>query len=951
MKQWRMIVWISLGCLLGSACGASTANIQHPAARVASAAMPSAVDHDAAHQPVLEATPEANATGDEATCPADCRAPALLHGVTQAMRTHAYWHGDPKVIMDREEIAQFNARFYDPLTDLERLPDKAFLGAKMAERLASFQKKWDDDEIMFEDGSRLVGNDYAAALAEFLAAYDPSDVRQHVLLEDTTIFCAPHDRPYLKTDHGEVRFSRNQCSLGRAQARLEILFTHKNGMAFARTAEMWGWIAPDVKLSPPLPKTDLPEDARWFATQQFSMHGVQVPRGAFLAGLGEDVYLADTSGWQVMPAHALDGVIDTHRPLTQKDWIETLFLFLDDPYGWGGFGGWRDCSRLMLDVARSFGMRLPRNSKEQAVKTSLYFHVEGMSREDKLKKLDEAARLGIVLLHFPGHIMAYLGRADDGTPIVFHALSEYVQACDTSDASGQASLVHVDRVTLSDLTLGENTSRSAFIDRITHIAVLTSLTRKEDGPSDGPWHVLRDWSPQEEMLFSAFVERLFDYPDEPDKTWTNLGDVLRDERHNILYNALGLDEDARLQLRPDCADLPYMLRAYFAWKRGLPMGVRKCSRGTGSVAPKCGQPEWMSSYRTSGDAPTRFNHYAAYVGAYRVHSGNARTAHEDQETDFYPVALDRFSLRPGTTYADPYGHLFVIAHYRPDSADAPGALIAVDAQPDGTIAQKRFWKGNFLFDPEMKHVGAGFKAFRPIMDGRQMTNAELHDASGFVPFSTQQRHITKEEFYDHVESAIHAKPLDIDFLIKELTDSLLESAQRRVLSVQNGDDYIRANGAQKMTMPSGYAVFETTGPWEDFATPSRDMRLLMAIDAVMDLPSHIRRNAKRYGLEREEALENAVVKTEQALDAILRQSFIQYQNSAGEFVQLSLKTMIERAAALEMAYHPADCNEIRWGEPAASEAYKTCTRRANPAERAKMEKMRVWFKKRVRPPR
>ena len=40
-------------------------------------------------------------------------------------------------------------------------------------------------------------------------------------------------------------------------------------------------------------------------------------------------------------------------------------------------------------------------------------------------------------------------------------------------------------------------------------------------------------------------------------------------------------------LRPDCADLPYFLRAYFAFKMGLPFGFSKCTRGGGGRAPSC----------------------------------------------------------------------------------------------------------------------------------------------------------------------------------------------------------------------------------------------------------------------------------------------------------------------------------------------------------------------------
>ncbi len=66
--------------------------------------------------------------------------------------------------------------------------------------------------------------------------------------------------------------------------------------------------------------------------------------------------------------------------------------------------------------------------------------------------------------------------------------------------------------------------------------------------------------------------------------------MLRDRSRNLLFNHLGLKEDEKkLLIRPDCADLPYFLRAYFAFKMGLPYGYSKCTRGGGGQAPRCTQ--------------------------------------------------------------------------------------------------------------------------------------------------------------------------------------------------------------------------------------------------------------------------------------------------------------------------------------------------------------------------
>ena len=79
------------------------------------------------------------------------------------------------------------------------------------------------------------------------------------------------------------------------------------------------------------------------------------------------------------------------------------------------------------------------------------------------------------------------------------------------------------------------------------------------------------------------------------------------------------------------------------------------------------------------------------------------------------MPLNEDTLRPGTVYADPYGHLLVLARRVPQTEGAAGVFLAVDAQPDGTVARKRFWRGNFLFAQDPALGGPGFKRFRPVV--------------------------------------------------------------------------------------------------------------------------------------------------------------------------------------------------------------------------------------------
>ena len=50
-------------------------------------------------------------------------------------------------------------------------------------------------------------------------------------------------------------------------------------------------------------------------------------------------------------------------------------------------------------------------------------------------------------------------------------------------------------------------------------------------------------------------------------------------------------------MQPDCADNPFFLRAYFAWKLGLPFGYHVCDRGSLARNPRTGQ--WITNEYSS----------------------------------------------------------------------------------------------------------------------------------------------------------------------------------------------------------------------------------------------------------------------------------------------------------------------------------------------------------------
>jgi hypothetical protein len=232
-----------------------------------------------------------------------------------------------------------------------------------------------------------------------------------------------------------------------------------------------------------------------------------------------------------------------------------------------------------------------------------------------------------------------------------------------------------------------------------------------------------------------------------------------------------------------------------------------------------------------------------------------------------------------------------------------------------------------------------------------LDNATLAKSELFPRYSKQQYEGSKDDFYDNVDRLINPAPLDPHARMNSLLAALEEAVHRRVLAIDNGETYMNTPGHGPVAMPNGYDIFETEGPWEDFATPSRDMRLLIALDTVLALPGQIRKAPERFKLKDSAEAEAAAKTLSAALDAELTHRSFEYTRSDGSKQRLSLKDVAQRTAAIEVGYDPNDCVEQRWGAAEGSPENATCKRHASPDQRQKLERYRAWFHARTRPPR
>jgi hypothetical protein len=119
----------------------------------------------------------------------------------------------------------------------------------------------------------------------------------------------------------------------------------------------------------------------------------------------------------LLPAGAAD---PWPLPATRRTLATLINRLLDQPYGWGGLYGDRDCSATLQDLFAPIGIGLPRNSARQ-MESGRFVSFEGLAPMEKERTLLARGVPFMTLVGSAGHILLYLGRRD-GRAVVLHTL-------------------------------------------------------------------------------------------------------------------------------------------------------------------------------------------------------------------------------------------------------------------------------------------------------------------------------------------------------------------------------------------------------------------------------------------------------------------------------------------------------------------------------------------------
>jgi hypothetical protein len=419
------------------------------------------------------------------------RPDAAPHGTPAEARRLDTWLNqtpDPDTpLLSAAEIAALNARnaatlgaWRDPVAPP---PDLDQTDAELRDRLRHIGERVRSGEYV-PSPAPPVGDPFEriAQRVEFALPIDTL----HALIEPADLRCLPSSTG-LYRGRIDLDFDRNQCSRLHPGDLVRVTRASSDGWLYVRAGHVVGWLHRPA-LTPPIDPGD-PLLTAPFVTVTDDLVPASTARGElvflrlgarFPAFAPEGLLVPTLEGFEPAFVQETRHLHPDYPPLTRRRVLSLLFARLGDPYGWGGYRGFRDCSSLLLDVFATFGIRLGRNSSIQGLAGSEVVELANLSDEAKLSAIRRAHARGLVFLYMPGHIMLYLGALDGPPPTTqaaaaplgagvyaISAISEYLVPC----PEGGHQTVRIDRVDVTDLARGAHTERQSFLARLTRLSV------------------------------------------------------------------------------------------------------------------------------------------------------------------------------------------------------------------------------------------------------------------------------------------------------------------------------------------------------------------------------------------------------------------------------------------------------------------------------------------------
>jgi hypothetical protein len=392
----------------------------------------------------------------------------------------------------------------------------------------------------------------------------------------------------------------------------------------------------------------------------------------------------------------------------------------------------------------------------------------------------------------------------------------------------------------------------------------------------------------------------------------------------------------------DCADLPYVLKAYFSWMNDLPFTFPIVL--TAVLAP--GEKNFMDELTStdvgigdkkfpwgSGSKKTdiRYNRYGNIIvekrfikngeninkvltevadtistATFRTNASNNTTSKLFRDT--YPIAITRDSVKAGTVLYDPNGHVAIVYEVTPN-----GKVHLIDAHPDNSLTAitygEKFTQTNVV-------IGGGFSNWRPFdVDGsvRATANEDLPDYS-LEQFNRKKDFIINNvamNFHEYVRNKLSVGALSYNPILelKESLEEICNDVKERATAVTLGI----TSGISKKNHPNELPanIYGTDGDWENYSTPSRDARLKASVREGRALMIKM--------LEGKRNNDPTIIYEGQDLNSDLQVTYTKAVNKCvfdvrktnGHVESVNLDFVLKNI--FKLSFDPYHCVELRWG--------------------------------------
>jgi len=385
-------------------------------------------------------------------------------GINEMQLSANYWvertGNADQVLKDQQEITGFNQSMFstdEHMVDLVLFPDQ-MPGTEIKEKIRAISKPNKSD--LYNTSAELLGPEgyqvYTANLG-LEEIPESAQIRFALVVNRSDMRAYPTDNRYYKTQENQNldRFQENGLFPGDALAVLHV--SADKEWSFVQSYNYAAWVRSEniaigarqairqyknanrfLVITGDKVLTSFNPEVPELSELQLDM-GIRVPL-ANPADNSNNLYgqnpyasytvllpLRNTAGELEIKPALIARKEDVHKgfiPFTRGNITRQAFKFLGERYGWGHSYNARDCTGFVMEIYKTFGIYMPRNTGQQgsgSFGANTRFTADS-SEEEKLQALKNMD-VGD-LIYVPGHVLMYIGDVD-GEPYVIHDVSVF----------------------------------------------------------------------------------------------------------------------------------------------------------------------------------------------------------------------------------------------------------------------------------------------------------------------------------------------------------------------------------------------------------------------------------------------------------------------------------------------------------------------------------------------